>query len=247
MEGWVEGRVLENYHWNERLCTLRVQASVPEFEAGQFLRLGLMVDDELLARPYSLVNAPGTDIAEFYFNKVEGGPLSTRLHQLQPGDQLWLSKTVAGFMTLSELPRGKNLWLLATGTAIGPFLSILAAGEVWDHFEKIVLVHGIRTAEERTYTGVIARYQKAHPEQFTSLASITRENVAGTLHQRITDAIANGSLEQAAGINFDVEHDRFMLCGNPGMIKDCVRVLADKGFKRHRRREPGQIVMEVYK
>lgn len=247
MEGWIEGTVVENKHWNQRLCSLRIRADLPPFEAGQFLRLALEVDGKLMARPYSLVNAPGDDIAEVYFNKVPDGPLSSRLHMLQPGDKVWLSAMIAGFLTLSDIPPGKNLWMLATGTALGPFLSILKAGRVWRIFENVVLVHGVRSTDELTYRDYIEEVKSRYPERFISLTSVTREQVDGALSQRIPNAIESGDLEARAGIVMTPENDRVMLCGNPGMIEACVEVLTNKGLKRHRRRDPGQVVLEIYK
>ena len=253
MEGWIEATVTENKRWNQRLCSLRVTAeSLPKFAAGQFLRLGLEVDGELMARPYSLVNAPGEDCAEFYFNKVPDGPLSTRLHALEQGDKIWLSKMVAGFLTLADLssankPDGKRLWLLATGTALGPFLSILKTAEAWQRFEQIILVHGVRSADELTYQELTENIKQQYGDRFTYLASVTREQTINALSSRIPDAIASGELEQAAGFTLLPEEDRVMLCGNPGMVEGCIEQLDAKGLKRHRRRDPGQVVLEVYK
>ena len=248
MEGWLEGTVIDNKRWNHRLCSLRVAvASLPSFKAGQFLRLGLEIDGELVARPYSLVNAPGEALAEFYFNKVPDGPLSSHLHALEAGDKIWLSQMVTGFLTLSDIPDGKHLWMLATGTALGPFLAILKTPEPWQRFEKIVLVHGVRSADELAYRDLIHQFKQQHGERFIPLASVTRDHQPDALPLRIPDAIASGDLEQAAGINLAPEHDRVMLCGNPGMVEGCVEQLALKGLKRHRRREPGQVVLEVYK
>ena len=248
MEGWIEATVTENKRWNARLCSLRVTAeSLPTFVAGQFLRLGLEVDGELIARPYSLVNSPDEEVAEFYFNKVPGGPLSTRLHALEQGDKVWLSKMVAGFLTLPDIPDGKHLWLLATGTALGPFLSILKTAEAWQRFEQIVLVHGVRSEDELTYQELIANTQQRYGDRFHYLASVTREKLPHSLAVRIPEAIASGELERAVEVPLLPEHSRVMLCGNPGMVEGCVEALGAKGLQRHRRREPGQVVLEVYK
>lgn len=248
MDGWIEGTVTENRRWNQRLCSLRVAAeSLPAFEAGQFLRLGLEVDDELIARPYSLVNAPDEPYAEFYFNKVQDGPLSTRLHALEQGDKIWLSKMVTGFLTLSDIPDGKRLWMMATGTALGPFLSILKTPQLWQRFEQVVLVHGVRSADELTYRELIDQYRGQYSDRFIPLESVTREDMENTLSMRIPEAIATGALEQMAGASLSPDHDRVMLCGNPGMVEGCVEQLETKGLKRHRRRNPGQVVLEIYK
>ncbi|MGS2722318.1 ferredoxin--NADP reductase [Porticoccus sp. GXU_MW_L64] len=248
MEGWVEATVVENKRWNQRLCSLRVTADeLPDFRAGQFLRLGLEVGGELLARPYSLVNAPHETAAEFYFNKVDEGPLSPRLHALEKGDKLWLSKMVAGFLTLDDIPSGRRLWMLATGTALGPFLSILKTDQVWQQYQQVILVHGVRSADELAYGDLIGDIQEQQGENFVFLKSVTREVVVDTLSQRIPHAIAAGHLEALLGVTINPDEDRVMLCGNPGMVEGCVEQLELKGLIRHRRRMPGQVVMEVYK
>ncbi|WIO73039.1 ferredoxin--NADP reductase [Porticoccaceae bacterium LTM1] len=247
MERWIEGTVVENKRWNERLCSLRVKADAPSFEAGQFLRLGLEVNGDFIARPYSLVNPPNSDFSEFYFNCVPEGPLSPKLHSLEAGDKVWLSQMVAGFLTLSATPQGERLWMLATGTALGPFLSILQAGEVWHRFKTVVLVHGVRSVDELTYLDLIDDVKAGYGDRFIPVASITREKVNCAISERISDAIHSGSLEQKTGLTLENELDRIMICGNPGMVQGCLEALEEKGFRRHRRREPGHIVMEIYK
>lgn len=247
MSTWIDTTVIDNKHWNERLCSLRLAVKLPAFKAGQFLRLGLEIDGELVARAYSLVNPPDADEAEFYFNRVLGGALSTRLHALEPGDKLKISTMITGFLTLDALPPGKNLWMLATGTALGPFLSILAEGHIWACYDKVVLVHGVRDSSELAYQDFIKRTQQTHPDHFATVSSVTREKVIGTLSARIPDALRDGSLEQQLAMRLTAANDRVMLCGNPGMVKGCVDALAEKGLKRHRRLDPGQVVMEIYK
>jgi len=246
-EQWTQGEVVENYHWNDRLCSLRIKADLPKFKAGQFTRVALPEGDGMLARAYSLVNAPHEPIAEFYFNKVPGGPLSGRLHQLQVGDLVYLSSTVAGFLTLSEVPDCKHLWMLATGTALGPFLSILKTDEPWQRFDKIILVHGVRTADELTYQSLIQEFIDSHPDQFVRVASVTREKVAGTLHQRIPEAIRSGDLKSLAELRIDSGLAHVLICGSPAMVEQSMAALKEKGLRKHRRRTPGHISVEIYK
>ena len=125
------------------------------FVAGQFGRLALPAPpgskEEMLGRPYSFVNAPGTQPHEFYFVTVPRGPLSPRLAALEPGDPVWLLRTANGFFSVGEVPAADALWCLSTGTGLGPFLSILRTAEPWAKFGRIVLVHAVRYAEELTY------------------------------------------------------------------------------------------------
>ena len=125
MTDWLTGTIIERRQWTDDLFSLRFEAPLAEFKAGQFVRIALDIDGERVGRPYSLVNAPHEPFLEIYFNIVKGGPLSPRLAALEPGATLWLSNTANGFMILDEIPEARYLWLLATGTGIGPFLSIL--------------------------------------------------------------------------------------------------------------------------
>src|SRR5688572_10339272 len=131
MSKWLEGTVLENRHWTEALFTLRVQGAPLAFEAGQFERIALDIDGERIARPFSMVNAPGDPVLEFYGIVVPEGPLSPRLARLGAGDRLFVAPNPAGFLVLSELPAAQTLWLMSTGTGIAPFISMLRAGTPW--------------------------------------------------------------------------------------------------------------------
>src|SRR6266446_5146483 len=147
MQKWVEGTVVNQKRWTETLFTLQVEADVAAFEAGQFAKLALAVDGEMLARPYSFVNAPKERPHEFYYVTLPDGPLTQRLRKLEAGDAIYLAPRPAGFLVLSEIPDGENLWLISTGTGVGPFLSILKTEVPWQRFKQVVLVHAVRHEE----------------------------------------------------------------------------------------------------
>ena len=160
---FVQGTVIENKHWTERLYSLKVDAEIQTFLPGQFGRLGLELEGEEIARPYSFVNAPTEPYLEFYSIIVPEGHLSSCLHRLQSGAKVWVAASPSGFFTLNEIPEGRELWMLSTGTALGPFLSILKTDEPWQRFDKIVLVHAVRTEEELTYKETIAAFKATFP------------------------------------------------------------------------------------
>src|SRR5690349_24710922 len=128
-EPWHEGRVIENRRWTESLWSLRVEGVPLGFEAGQFVRIGLDIAGERVARAFSFVNPPQDPVLEFYGVVVPEGPLSPRLARLDAGDTLYVAGNPAGFLTLAEVPHAETLWLLATGTGLAPFLSILRTDE----------------------------------------------------------------------------------------------------------------------
>lgn len=246
MTDWLQGTIIERRQWTDGLFSLRFEAPLGEFKAGQFVRVALDIDGERVGRPYSLVNAPHEPLLEIYFNVVKGGPLTPHLAALEPGDTLWLSNTANGFMTLDELPEAKHLWLLATGTGIGPFLSILKTDAPWSRFERIVLGHSVQHARELAYRDLIDSLLEAHGEQLRYVPLVTRESMAGALSQRIPATLASGALEARAGIRMTAETSHVMLCGNSAMITDVTEELAKRAMHRHRRREPGHITTEKY-
>lgn len=246
MVEWVEAKVLNTKKWTDNLRSLQIKADLGPFTAGQFTRLALTIDDERVARPYSYVNAPGSSYAEFYFNIVQDGPLSGRLAALESGDRVEVAQPANGFFTLNDVPPGKHLWMLATGTALGPYLSILNTDKPWAIFEKLILVHAVRHANELSYGDTIESFAKQHPEQFTFVPFVSREQHEGALSGRIPAAIEDGRLEGVAGLEINPSDSQVMICGNLEMIKDTTEALNKRGLVKNRRREPGQITTEKY-
>jgi ferredoxin--NADP+ reductase len=248
MSAWLAGRVLENRAWTETLFSLRVQlgTSAPRlrFEAGQFVRIALDLGDERVARAFSFVNAPEDPVLEFYGVIVPGGPLSPSLARLQAGGMLLVADNPSGFLVLSEVPPAEDLWLLATGTGIAPFLSILRTETPWQRYKRVILVHGVRQARELVYRDLIETFQSRHA-QFKYLSFVSRENHPSSLAGRIPAAIRDGRLEAMAQ-PISAARSQFMLCGNPEMLKDVAAELAARGLRKNRRRTPGQITVESF-
>src|SRR5471032_101933 len=247
---WIEGSVAAQTRWTERLLSLRVyiplDAAALPFEAGQFARLALGIGAERIARPYSFVNPPGTVPFEFYYAIVPEGPLSPRLANLVEGDRVYVAPNPAGFLVLSEVPEAANLWLLSTGTGVGPFLSILRTETPWKRFRRVVLVHAARHSRELVYDEVIGSIAQVHPEQFAHVRVTSREAATNALQGRIPALIADGSLEAHAGCGLSAADAQVMLCGNPDIVKDAIAELVPRGLKKHRRRNPGHITVENY-
>ncbi|GAB1578152.1 ferredoxin--NADP reductase [Bordetella petrii] len=248
---WVPGKLFS-------LCVTRDPAF--QFQAGQFARVGLPGAEApdgppTLWRAYSMVSAPHEDGLEFYSIVVPEGLFSPRMAQLQPGDALYIEKNPFGFLTIDRFAPGGDLWLLATGTGLSAYLSILRDPATWQAFRRIILVHGVRTAQELAYRDEIlqwhrqpayARYFQEDPRKLVYLPVATREALPDTPQARLTTLIADGGLERLAGETLDPERSRIMLCGNPAMLADARKLLAGRGFAPGRRGVPGNLAVENY-
>jgi len=246
MANWLEGKVVENRRLNDYLTSLIIDVQLSGYEAGQFVRVGLQDGDAVLARPYSLVNTPQESHLEVYFNIVEEGPLSPRLFDLKSGDDVLVSDNPSGFLTISEIPQCNHLWMIATGTGIGPFLAILKSDAAWEKFGKIMLCYSVSYAHELAYQDTIGQIAEVHGDQFCYLPIVTREKLPGCLGKRVPSVMQDGSLEQRAGVIINAENSHVMMCGSSDMITDVSAALVSREMKKHRRRDPGHFTTEKY-
>jgi len=249
---WVIANVIENKKLTDRHYALIFDVDFMPFEAGQFARLQIeaMNDEgelEKFANPYSLINSPDEKYGEVYFNTVPGGKVSNGLAALKTGDTVEIAQPCVGFFVLSQIPKDvKKLWMLSTGTGIGPYLSMLKTKEAWERFDHIVLVHAVPHSDELCYSDLIEQFKKDHPEQFTFIPIVSRENHEGALKGRIPALIEDGSLEDAAKLQINKEDSHVMLCGNSGMLKDSKAILKERGLDRHLNHKPGHVSAEQY-
>lgn len=222
------------------------------FTAGQFVRLGLTKPDGTTVwRAYSVVSSPFDEFLEFFSIVVPGGEFTSELSRLRQGDTLMVEKQATGYLTLDRFTDGRDLWMLSTGTGVAPFLSILQDFEVWEKFERIILVYSVRESQELAYQRLIAEltqreYLAEYAHKFRFIPTVTREAHPGALGGRITTLIDNGELERAAGVTLSPEHSRVMICGNPQMIEDTRAVLKTRDMRLALTRKPGQIAVENY-
>ncbi|WP_264273166.1 ferredoxin--NADP(+) reductase [Duffyella gerundensis] len=247
MAEWVNATVKEVKNWTDSLFSLVVNAPVDPFIAGQFAKLGLEIDGQRVQRAYSYVNAPNNPDLEFYLVDVPDGKLSPRLHALQAGDSLMVTKEAAGFFVVDEVPECDTLWMLATGTAIGPYLSILQQGENLARFQHIVLVHATRYAADLSYLPLMQQLQQSYGDKLRIQTVVSREQVAESLTGRVPALIESGELESRVGLTIDAVSSHVMLCGNPQMVRDTQQVLmTSREMRKHLKRKPGHITSEHY-
>ncbi len=161
-----------------------------------------------------------------------------------------LGRKTTGTLVLHHLLPGKRLYLLATGTGLAPFLSIIRDPSTYEQFEKIVLVHGVRYIAELAYRDYISQvlpddeylgdYIKEHLLYYPM---VTREAFH---HQgRITTALEDGRLQDALNLpRLDPAADRVMICGSTGMLQDLSVLLEGAGFVEGNASLPGTYVVE---
>lgn len=244
----IEGTVVERIDWTEQLFSLRIEAAMLPFKAGQFTKLALpTAQGKWLRRAYSLVNGPQDKILEFLLVTVPEGDLSPRLDELQAGDMVYVGEEPSGFMTLEEVPEiAQDIWMLSTGTAIGPFLSMLADPAAQLQFERLILVHAVRKEEELVYQQRIIALQQRMGDRLQYIPIVSREAVPYALTGRIPSLLFSGELSKTSGIELHAHKSFFMICGNPEMVHDTRETLQNMGYRKHLRREAGHFSSENY-
>jgi len=243
---WIETKIATRRDWAPGLMSLTLEAAASPFVPGQFINLGLDLEGNRIKRSYSLASAPGAP-CEVYLSLVSEGALTPALFGLAAGDAVWLDDRALGFFTLDHVPPAERLWLLATGTGLGPFLSMLRSPGVWERFSHVQLVHGVRHLSHLGYREELARIVAERAGQLTYVPALTRDTPPpGALSGRLPQLIADESLERALGLGFDAARDHVLLCGNPAMISEVSEVLKARGLEKHRPRKPGHITIESY-
>ena len=222
------------------------------FENGQFVMIGLEVEGRPLMRAYSIASPNYEDHLEFYSIKVPDGPLTSRLQHLKAGDNIRISKKPTGTLLLDDLRPAKHLYMLATGTGLAPFLSLIQEPQAYERFDKVILVHGVRYVSELAYADFITQ-QLPHNEFFGELVrdkliyypTVTREPFRN--QGRITELMRSGKLFDDIGLpRINPQDDRAMLCGSPAMLDDLTDMLSSEFALQVSPRlgEPGDFVIE---
>ena len=251
MSAFNEERVLSVHHWTDRLFTFTTTRDPTlRFSNGHFTMIGLRVDGKPLVRAYSIVSANYEDHLEFLSIKVPDGPLTSRLQHIRVGDSIVVGRKPTGTLVLDYLLPGKRLYLLSTGTGLAPFMSIIRDPETYERFEQIVLVHGVRQVDELAYHDLLTRHLPTHEvlgelvtSQLRYYPTVTRE----TYHTmgRVTELMESGKLfDDLKMPALAAAHDRVMICGSPGMLRDLKHMLEERGFKEGNTSTPGDFVIE---
>jgi ferredoxin--NADP+ reductase len=245
-------RVLTVHHWNDTVFSFTTTRDhALRFENGHFVMLGLEVDGKPLMRAYSIASANHEEHLEFLSIKVADGPLTSRLQNIKPGDEVLVSRKPTGTLTLHDLKPGKRLYMLSSGTGLAPFMSLIKDPQVYERFEKVILVHGVRYRSELAYRDYI-EWELTHHEYLGELVrnqliyfpTVTRERFR--YQGRITTLIESGKLFEQVGMPpLNPAEDRVMICGSPAMLADLSNLLEARGFGISPHvGEPGDFVIE---
>ena len=248
--------IVDIRYWTPTLLSFKVTRPLPlSYLPGQYARLGVDVNEQQIWRAFSFVSAPHEPQLEFLAVLVPGGLFTARLREMQVGDDIHVEHENYGFMTADRFSDGADCWMLATGTGIGPYLSMLRDPALWSRFEHLVLVHGVRDAAELSYRDELEQMQemaRGRPgsAQLMLVHCISRNASDAPermqLGSRITDAWDEGRLEACTSLAITPERSRVMMCGNPQMIEDMRARLHKRGLVPCRRLAPGQFLTENY-
>lgn len=247
----LEERVTGIHHWNDTLFSFTTtRAPSLRFENGHFVMMGLEVAGKPLMRAYSIASANYEEELEFFSIKVDNGPLTSRLQNIQVGDKVLVSTKPTGTLIADHLLPGKNLYLISTGTGLAPFMSIIRDPATYERYDKVILTHGVRTVSELAYQHHILEELPNNPyfgdavrEKLVYYPTVTREPFRN--QGRITDLMASGKLYRDIGLeNIDPATDRFMICGSPSMLKDTCAILDAQGFSESRHGQKAHYVIE---
>lgn len=252
MSTYANERVLSVHHWNDKLFSFKTTRDPGlRFINGQFVMIGLMVNDRPLVRAYSIVSPNYEEHLEFFSIKVPNGPLTSRLQHLQVDDTVLVSRKPTGTLIIDDLVAGKNLYLFSTGTGLAAFMPIIQDPETYERFEKIVLFHGVRNVNDLAYHEFITEtlpqnefFGDAVREKLIYYPAVTREPYR--YQGRLNDLIESGKLFDDIGLPpLDPAIDRAMICGSAHMLKDTSDLLDARGFQISPRiGQPGQYVIE---
>jgi ferredoxin/flavodoxin---NADP+ reductase len=244
-------KVTSVHHWNESLFSFTTTRDKGlRFENGHFVMVGMEVEGRPLMRAYSIASANYEEELEFFSIKVQDGPLTSRLQNIQVGDELMISAKPTGTLVADHLLPGRHLYLVGTGTGLAPFMSIIRDPEVYERFDKVILIHGVRRIIDLAYREYITQelpenefFGDVVKEKLVYYPTVTRDEFENM--GRVTDILVDGTFSAKTGLPaISPEHDRFMLCGSPTMLKDMCKILDEAGFKESRHGIQAEYVIE---
>lgn len=246
-------KILNVFHWNHKFFSFYTTKNKNlRFNNGQFLIIGLNINKyyKLIIRAYSIVTPNYSNHLEFFSITIEKGKFTSLLKNIKIGDYILISKKSTGTLTLDNLQTGKRLYLIATGTGLAPFISLIQDPILYKRFNKIILIHGVSYINELSYKHFINKkiinneyLNKKIKNNLIYYPTITRENYI--TKGRITELIIQGKLFKDLNLPYiNLNYDKLMLCGNKNMVKEISEYLTKLGFKNYIINNPNDFVIE---
>ncbi len=252
---------------NPQLLILRVRPDSGDYSflPGQFAVLGLLGSEsrvpeaapeeaapdaqKMIKRAYSIASSNvERAYIEFYLTLVASGELTPRLFALRHGSRVFLGPKASGMFTLDRVAPGKSVVLIATGTGLAPYISMLRTMLITETVRKFVVLHGARCSWDLGYRAELESLTRLRPN-FTYIPSITRPGEDPHFHGqtgRIQNLLEQGVVEQAAGVRLDPAETDVFLCGHPEMIEQVATVLHGRGFIKDQGKKSGTLHVEEY-
>lgn len=236
----------------------------PEFLSGQFVALGLPPDsgrcdaatdehaepkpDKLIKRAYSIASASSENSIEFYITLVHSGQFTPRIFNLNIGDKVFMGKKAVGMFTLDQVDEARNVVLIATGTGVAPYMSMLRSNAL-KRSGKIMVIHGAANSWDLGYSSELKLLASMFPNfsYYPTITEPTKEPTGWDGDTRFIQEIWEDNFAESKwGLKPTPENTEFFLCGNPKMVDGMKESLAKDGFKEHKKKDPGQIHAEEF-
>lgn len=221
------------------------------FRDGEFVMMGITNPEtgKPLLRAYSVASPNHQDTLEFYSIKVPDGPLTSKLQHIVEGDEVLVNTKAVGTLVLDNLKPGRNLYFLATGTGVAPFLSLTRGVDTYENYDNVIIAWGARTAAELPFVEMFETlntdevYSEVTNGKLKVYPTVTREPYVN--EGRITNALFDGRIGEQLGLDkLDPEHDRIMICGSIPFNKDLQDWLEANGFTEGNANYRGEYVVE---
>jgi ferredoxin--NADP+ reductase len=248
--------VLEVEHFTDRLFRIKTTRDRSlRFRDGEFLMIGLdhwsekLQKNKPIMRAYSVASPSHQETLEFYSIKVQDGPLTSRLQHIKLGEEILVNTKPVGTLITTNVKSGRTLYMLATGTGIAPFLSLMRGFDVYDNYDNVVLLHGVREIKELAFDDYLSNlnedetYKEITQGKFKYYPTVTREDFKN--QGRVTDAMYTGNVQKVLGLEeFDKDKDRVMICGSMEMNLELKEYFEGLGLVEGTMKEPGEYVLE---
>ena len=247
MKGWTEATVISNHHLGDNLYCLTVKADIKPFVEGQSIRLGLSSGNTIHSRRYGIASGSGANELTFYIECIPEGYVSPWLCGREVGDAIWMTRQAEGAMVLEPIPDNiRVLWLMAEDVGVSPFLSMLNASELWDRFQKVVLVHEARTPAYLVQNETLTLYADNHPDRLAYVPIVRSSPSPYALCGRTPALIRDQLIEKIADEPLEPHRQFALFCGPDEALNRSIAEFLHLGFRRHYPVSPGHILSLPY-